>query len=125
MFEEVKNSSIIIPKQEELKESVEVNHDLEAVIETEENAALDNTIIGDNEKSESVESNIEINNTEGRVVTGVLKDGKILYNIGCQNEITKEVFIDRIYNDDGGIEKHPYRKEYLKIIDMIEAYLSK
>ena len=68
---------------------------------------------------------IEINNTGGRVVTGVLKDGKILYNIGCQNEITKEVFIDRIYNDDGGIEKHPYRKEYLKIIDIIEAYLSK
>ena len=68
---------------------------------------------------------IEINNTGGRVVTGVLKDGKILYNIGCQNEITKEVFIDRIYNDDGGIEKHPYRKEYLKIIDVIESYLSK
>ena len=68
---------------------------------------------------------IEINNTGGRIVTGVLKDGKILYNIGCQNEITKEVFIDRIYNDDGGIEKHPYRKEYLKIIDVIESYLSK
>lgn len=66
---------------------------------------------------------IEINNTGGRVVTGVLKDGKILYNIGCQNEITKEVFIDRIYNDDGGIEEHPYRKEYLKIIKMIESYL--
>ena len=68
---------------------------------------------------------IEINNTGGRIVTGVLKDGKILYNIGCQNEITKEVFVDRIYNDDGGIEKHPYRKEYLKIIDIIEVYLSK
>ena len=68
---------------------------------------------------------IEINNTEGRIVTGVLKDGKILYNIGCQNEITKEVFVDRIYNEDGGIEKHPYRKEYLKIIDMIELYFSK
>ena len=68
---------------------------------------------------------IEINNTEGRIVTGVLKDGKILYNIGCQNEITKEVFVDRIYNEDGGIKKHPYRKEYLKIIDVIESYLSK
>ena len=68
---------------------------------------------------------IEINNIGGRIVTGVLKDGKILYNIGCQNEITKEVFVDRIYNDDGGIEKHPYRKEYLKIIDVIESYLSK
>ena len=66
---------------------------------------------------------IEINNTGGRVVTGVLKDGKILYNIGCQNEITKEVFVDRIYNEGGGIEKNPHRKEYLKIIDMIELYL--
>ena len=66
---------------------------------------------------------IEINNTGGRVVTGVLKDGKILYNIGCQNEITKETFIDRIYNEGGGIEKNPHRKEYLKIIDMIELYL--
>ena len=68
---------------------------------------------------------IEINNKKGRIVTGVLKDGKILYNIGCQSEITKEVFVDRIYNDDGGVKKHPYRKEYLKIIDVIESYLSK
>ena len=68
---------------------------------------------------------IEINNTGGRIVTGVLKDGKILYNIGCQNEITKEVFIDRIYNEGGGLEKNPHRKEYLKIIDMIELYFSK
>ena len=72
-----------------------------------------------------VEEFIEINNKKGRIVTGVLKDGKILYNIGCQSEITKEVFVDRIYNDDGGVKKHPYRKEYLKIIDIIEAYFSK
>ena len=72
-----------------------------------------------------VEEFIEINNKKGRIVTGVLKDGKILYNIGCQSEITKEVFVDRIYNEDGGIKKHPYRKEYLKIIDVIESYLSK
>ena len=72
-----------------------------------------------------VEEFIEINNKKGRIVTGVLKDGKILYNIGCQNEITKEVFIDRIYNEGGGVKKHPYRKEYLKIIDIIEAYFSK
>lgn len=66
---------------------------------------------------------VDINNSKGRIVTGVLKNGKILYNIGCQNEITKETFIKRIYNEDGGIEKHPYRAEYLKIIDMIELYL--
>ena len=72
-----------------------------------------------------VDNFININNKKGRMVTGVLKEGNILYNVGCQEEITKEEFIDRIYNDDGGIEKHPYRKEYLKIIDIIEIYLSK
>ena len=55
-------------------------------------------------------------------MTGVLKDGKIFYNVGCQEKITKEEFINRIYNEDGGIEKNPHRKEYLKIIDMIELY---
>ena len=68
---------------------------------------------------------IEINNTGGRIVTGVLKNGKIFYNIGCQNEITRKTFVGRIYNEDGGIEKNPHREEYLKIIDMIELYLSK
>ena len=68
---------------------------------------------------------IEINNTGGRIVTGVLKDGKILYNIGCQNEITRRTFVGRIYNEDGGIERNPHREEYLKIIDMIELYLLK
>ena len=66
-----------------------------------------------------------INPLQGRIVTGVLKEDRVLFNVGCQDEITKEVFIDRIYNKDGGIEKNPHRKEYLKIIDMIELYLSK
>ena len=69
-----------------------------------------------------VDKFIDINNSKGRMVTGVLKNGKILYNVGCKDEITKEIFISRIYNEDGGIEEHPYRKEYLKIIDMIELY---
>ena len=66
-----------------------------------------------------------INPRQGRIVTGVLKNGEILYNVGCQNEITKETFIDRIYSENGGIEENPHREEYLKIIDMIELYLSK
>ena len=65
------------------------------------------------------------NPQQGRIVTGVLKNGKILYNVGCQNEITKETFVNRIYNEDGGIERNPHREEYLKIIDMIELYLLK
>ena len=66
-----------------------------------------------------------INPRQGRIVTGVLKNGEILYNVGCQNEITKETFIDRIYSENGGIEENPHREEYLKIIDMIELYLLK
>ena len=66
-----------------------------------------------------------INPRQGRIVTGVLKNGEILYNVGCQNEITKETFVNRIYNEDGGIERNPHREEYLKIIDMIELYLLK
>ena len=65
------------------------------------------------------------NPQQGRIVTGVLKNGKILYNVGCQNEITRETFVNRIYNEDGGIERNPHREEYLKIIDMIELYFSK
>ena len=68
---------------------------------------------------------INVPNKRGRTITGVLKNGEILFNVGCQDEITKEVFIDRIYNEDGGLEKNPHRKEYLKIIDMIELYLLK
>ena len=66
-----------------------------------------------------------INPRQGRIVTGILKNGEILYNVGCQNEITKETFIDRIYSENGGIEENPHREEYLKIIDMIELYLLK
>ena len=67
---------------------------------------------------------IEIHNKKGRIVTGVLKNGEILYNVGYQEEMTKEEFIDRIYYEDGGIEENPHRKEYLKIINMIESYFS-
>ena len=71
-----------------------------------------------------VEKFIDIVNPKGRMITGVLKNGEILYNVGCQEEITKEEFIDRIYYEDGGIEENPHRKEYIKIINMIESYFS-
>ena len=71
-----------------------------------------------------VDDFIEIHNKKGRIVTGVLKNGEILYNVGYQEEMTKEEFIDRIYYEDGGIEENPHRKEYLKIINMIESYFS-
>lgn len=67
---------------------------------------------------------------ERRLLTAILtKKNEILYSIGCQIGITKEKFIDRIYNDcevsGKGLEERPYRQEYLDIIDMAENYLRK
>ena len=60
-----------------------------------------------------------------RMLTAILTDNnKILYTIGCQNNITKEQFLDRIYHENGGIEENPHRKEYLKLIKYIEMYFS-
>ena len=59
------------------------------------------------------------------MLTAILtEDDEILYSIGCQNNITKEVFLDRIHNTNGGLEKNPHRKEYLKLIPLVEAYFN-
>ena len=42
-----------------------------------------------------------------------------LFSIGCQCNIDKDYFIWRIYSLDGGLEDHPYRQEY---IDILERY---
>ena len=55
---------------------------------------------------------------ENRMLTAILtEDDEILYSIGCQNNITKDYFIWRIYNIDGGLEENPHRQEYLDIIN--------
>lgn len=60
---------------------------------------------------------------EHRLLTAILtEDNKILYSIGCQENITEEEFIDRIYNEDGGLENNSHRKEYLKLIPLINQY---
>jgi len=72
-----------------------------------------------------VDEYIEIKNPEGRLVTCVLKNGNILYNVGCQKEITKEEFIDRIHNEDGGLRLNPHRESYLDIIKMSELHFKR
>ena len=58
-----------------------------------------------------------------KMLTAILtEDDEILYSIGCKQNITKEEFIYRIYNTDGGLERNPYRKEYLRLIKIIEIY---
>ena len=48
----------------------------------------------------------------------------IRYTIGCQNRLTKDEFINRIYNDcpvkGKGLKWYQYRQEYLDIINSIE-----
>ena len=69
-----------------------------------------------------VDDFIEINNPDGRLVTCVRKGDKILYNVGCQNEITEETFKYRIENEDGGLKQNPHRAYYYKIIEMAKLY---
>ena len=67
---------------------------------------------------------------EKRLLIAILtEENEILYSIGCQVGITKEEFINRIYNDckieGNGLVKYPYRQEYLDMIDIIETYFEK
>ena len=67
---------------------------------------------------------------ERRLLTAILtEENEILYSIGCQVGLTKEKFIDRIYNDcevrGKGLEEYPHRQEYLDIIGVAESYLKK
>ena len=70
-----------------------------------------------------VDKFIDISNPKGEMVTGVLKDGEVLFNVGNLSEINKEEFLDILYNGDKIIEESSSRKEYLKIIDMIVLHL--
>ena len=58
-----------------------------------------------------------------RLLTAILtEDDRILYTIGCQENITEKEFIDRIYYEDGGLENNPHRQEYLRLIPLIKDY---
>ena len=60
---------------------------------------------------------------KNRLLTAILTENdEFLYSIGCQENITEEEFMDRIYNEDGGLEKNPHRQEYLKLIPLINQY---
>ena len=67
---------------------------------------------------------------EKRLITAILTEvNEILYSVGCKIGMTKEEFIDRIYNDckikGKGLEEYPHRQDYLDIIDIAESYLKK
>ena len=87
-----------------------------------DNAVINNSykIIG--KVTNKFDDIIEIQNPKGRLVTAILRNGKIFYNVGCQDEITEEVFKDRIENENGGLENNPHREYYYRIIDMVNCY---
>lgn len=60
---------------------------------------------------------------ENRMLTAILtKNNQILYTIGCQNNLTEQEFLYKIYNENGGLENNPHRKEYLKLIRTINFH---
>lgn len=61
---------------------------------------------------------IEIYTEEAGMVTGVLRNGKILFSIDHYKEMDKEEFIFRINS-----VLTPYGEECLKVINKIESYL--
>ena len=70
-----------------------------------------------------VDKFIDISNPKGKMVTGVLKDGEVLFNVENLSEINKKEFLDILYNGDEITEESFSRKEYLKIINIIILYL--
>lgn len=87
-----------------------------------------NSVLKNNEKLygtlySKVDKFIEVNVSNGKLITIVKKNNKILFNIGCQKEITAKEFLYKIHNEKGGIIKNPHRNEYLKIINVAKLLI--
>ena len=68
--------------------------------------------------SEYIKSIIDIVETSKRHIYVLHEPNKEpLFSVGCQCNITKEYFIQRIYEEDGGLEQNPHRQEYLDILN--------
>ena len=68
--------------------------------------------------SDYITSIIDVIETSERFIYVLHEPNKEpLFTIGCQKNISKEYFIRRIYNLDGGLEENPHRQEYLDIIE--------
>ena len=71
-----------------------------------------------NNPSSYIKSIIDVLDTSNRRIYVLHEpNNEPLFTVGCQCNITKNDFIWRIYNLDGGLEKNPYRQEYLDIIN--------
>ena len=78
------------------------------------NAVLKDNKVLIGKLTSDVDDFIEIQNPEGRIVTCIIKGGKLAFNVKCKVEMTEDEFIDRIKNEDGGLENNPHREYYFK-----------
>ena len=88
---------------------------------------LNNSVLAGNKRLRGcmyskVDDFVEILSPEGKLVTCVLKNNKLLFNVGCRREITEEEFLYSIYNNKGGLENNPHRRSYFKIIEMANLW---
>ena len=68
--------------------------------------------------SEYIKSIIDVIETSRRCIYVLHEPNKEpLFTIGCQRHITKETFIRRIHEEDGGLKRNPHRQEYLDILN--------
>ena len=68
--------------------------------------------------SDYIKSIVDVINTSKRTIYVLHEPNKDpLFSIGCQKNISKDYFIWRIYNMDGGLKENPHRQEYLDIIE--------
>ena len=68
--------------------------------------------------SSYIKSIVDVIETSHRTIYVLHEPNKEpLFSIGCQKNITKEYFIERIYTMDGGLKENPHRQEYLDIIN--------
>ncbi len=58
--------------------------------------------------------------SNARPITAILTERDIwLFNVGCQELITKNEFIGRIHNTTGGLELNPHRQKYLDLLNKL------
>ena len=68
--------------------------------------------------SDYIKSIVDVIETSHRNVYVLHEPNKEpLFTTGCQCNLSKEYFIWRIYNLDGGLKENPHRQEYLDIIE--------
>lgn len=86
----------------------------------------DEAVVGDGSYSNRMYINANFDDIKffvfnnAREVTALFVNGEWLFNVGCQNLITKETFLYRIHKVNGGLENNPHRQQYIDILKLFD-----